>query len=35
VPPWGSLGLRPRVLTAFRARGTPKHVLTSCAGCIE
>jgi len=23
------------VLTAFRARGTPKHVLASCSGVIE
>ena len=34
VPPSGSSGCWPRVLTAFRARATPKHVLSSCAGLV-
>ena len=32
MPPSVAAGERPRVLTAFRVRGTPKHVLTAPGG---
>jgi hypothetical protein len=35
VPPWVESSESPRVLALLGARGTPKHVLTSCAGLIK
>jgi|GEM_PF-2760124 len=34
MPPPDLSSGRPRVLALLRARGTPKHVLASCAGCL-